>query len=974
LEQGGRIDRSRTLRFTFDGRDYAGHPGDTLASALLANDVGVVARSFKYHRPRGVLSAGVEEPNALVTLGEGGRLEPNVRATLVPLADRLSARSQNAWPSLAFDVGRLADAAHALLPPGFYHKTFKWPSWHAYEGAIRRSAGLGPAPTEADPDRYDVQNASCDVLVVGGGPAGLVAALAAAESGARVLLLEQDAELGGSLLAERGSATAELVAWVANAQARLVAMDGVRVLAHTTCSGLYDHGVATAVERMSEEYGGAGPVLRQRYWRMRAAQIVLATGAIEQPAVFPYNDLPGVMLAGSVRHYLNRCAVTCGRKVAVVTNDDTAYQTALDLADAGIEVVAVVDSRAAAEGTWPREVRKRGLRLYAESAIGRAHGGSRVRHLSVTSANGAKTWLDCDAVAMSSGWQPTLHLYCHAGGKLAFDERQQCFVPREGPAYVRVVGAAAGLWSGPRAIEQALATGLAAARASGHRATAAIELPRLADVQLAPTQDRRQIPSRRSDRCWIDFQHDVTARDVEIAVRENYVSVEHLKRYTTNGMSIDQGKTSNLNALAILARLTDRETAATGTTTFRPPYAPVTLATIAARRTGRLYRPIRDLPTHDLQIELGASFEEFGGWQRPASYPRAGESLEVSSAREVRAVRSGVGIFEGSPLGKILVRGPDAADFLDRIYANTMSTLAIGQARYGLMLNEKGVIIDDGVCARLGEREYWVSTTSGGATRIARWLDEWLQCEWPGLRIVATPITEHWATIAVAGPKARAVLSTLTTDIDLSASAFAHLQVRTGQLANHPCVMMRVSFTGELSYEINVPADSAGALWLTLLAAGGPHGITPFGIEALMTMRIEKGFLHVGSDTDGTTVPDDVGFGAAVARKRVDFIGRRSLTLPENQRTDRMQLVALRAVDPGRPLVAGAHLVDTGTAGYVTSACESPSLGESIGLGLLRRGRARYGERVRVFDNGAEWHAEVVAPGLYDSKGERLHA
>ncbi len=946
LATGGRIDRSHAIGFRFDGRQYSGFAGDTLAAALLANGVRVVGRSFKFHRPRGVLSAGVEEPNALVTIGEGSRMEPNVRATLLPLIDGLAARAQNAWPRLGFDVRRAADLLHRVLPPAFYHKTFKWPGWHWYEGAIRRSAGLGPAPTEADPDRYDAQNGACDVLVVGGGAAGLAAALEAAQTGARVWLLEQDRDFGGAVLSESLATAAERNTWIIATASRLEAMANVRLLLKTTCLGLYDHGVVMAVERLSHAVDGPVPILRERFWRIRAKRIVLATGAIEQPALFRNNDLPGVMLAGAVRQYLNRYAVACGRRVAIVTADDEAYRTALDLADAGVSIAAIVDSRAGSDGELPLRARQRGLVIHQAADVVGAEGRSEVRALTIIPAESTSLSIDCDLVAMSSGWQPALHLYCHAGGTLEYDEDRKCLLPKSGPATIQVIGAAAG---------------------------ATLAIPEFADVARGRTGARRRPDARTADRTWVDFQHDVTAGDIEIAVRENYVSVEHLKRYTTSGMSVDQGKTSNVNALTLLARLTQRSIAETGTTTFRPPFTPVTLGAIAGGRSGRFYRPTRELPTHELQVELAATIEEFGGWQRPVAYPRPGETVESAIDREVRIVRSAVGIFEASPLGKILVRGPDAAQFLDRMYANTMSTIATGQARYGLMLNEKGIIIDDGVCTRLRDDEFWVSTTSAGAARIASWFDEWLQCEWPALGVVSTPVTTEWATVTVAGPKARDVLASLATDIDVRAQDFGHLRARSGRFEGAACHIFRVSFSGELSYEINVPAGSATALWRKLLAAGAAHGIAPFGIEALMRMRIEKGYLHVGSDTDGTTVPDDVGFGPVVARKRSDFIGRRALAMPENVRPDRLQFVGLRALDEATPLVAGAHLVDEGSAGYVTSACRSPSVNSSIGLGLLRRGRARIGEKVRVSDNGIESAAEVVAPVHYDPEGARFH-
>jgi sarcosine oxidase subunit alpha len=998
LDRGGHIDRQRPLHFTFDDRALTGFEGDTVASALLGAGVSVVGRSMKFHRQRGILSAGIEEPNALLTLGTGARCEPSARATMKPLFDGLVARSQNCWPSLGWDIGRLPDVLHPLFPAGFYNKTFIWPSWHAFEPLIRRIAGLGVAPEHSDPDRYEWRNAHCDVLVVGGGAAGMLAAFLAGRSGARVILVESGAALGGGLNWQRNGFAASTNACeptdradggeaphVAKAARELAATPGVRVLLHTTAVGAYDHGVVTAVEDSSAQRGPSSARYRERWWRIRAKRVVLASGAFEQPLAFPFNDRPGIMLADAARHYLNRYAVPIGRRVAVATNNDSAYRVTLDLRATGITVPCLLDTRTNPPEDLVHEVRSAGVEVHAAARILGTRGDSRVTSLRFVSDAGERassaTHIECDALAMSGGWNPVAHLYCQAGGRLRFDAHHACLVPDGRLETIHPIGAAAGDFEMPAALQRTHATVAAVLESLGLRIRPDTLWPEpTSELTRTKTGALGYCERAHPERTWLDFQHDVTVSDVDLAVRENLVSVEHVKRYTTAGMAIDQGKTSNLNTLAVLAERTQRTIPEVGTTTFRPMFAPVTLGAIAGGRNGRFYRPKRLLPAHPQHEQLGAHFEDYGGWQRPACYPRAGESHLAAIHREVRAVRAGVGLFDASPLGKFLVRGPDALRFLDRMYANSIESLEAGSVRYGLMLNEQGIVIDDGVCARLASDEFWVNTTGAGAARSGAWFEEWLQGEWPDLHVVVINLTSGWATLNLAGPRAREVLAALPCDIDLGREAFPHMRVRVGTLCGVPCRILRVTFSGELSYEISVPANFGSALWEQLRTAGEPFGITPFGVEALLLMRTEKGYLHVGADTDGTTVPDDIGFGRTISRKPGDFVGRRSLTLPENMRKDRLQLVGLRCIGEPHAFIAGAHLLDSpaaklpqSTAGYLTSATFSPTLGTHVGLGLLRSGRARVGQIVHIFDSGKQSQAEVVNPSHYDPAGERLH-
>jgi sarcosine oxidase subunit alpha len=990
LSEGGQIDRSRRISFTFDGRAYHGHPGDTLASALLASGVRVCARSFKFHRPRGIFSCGMEEPNALVQLGEGARVLPSCRAPTIELHEGLDCRAQEGWPSLNFDVGRVLDFTARLWSAGFYNKTFIWPSWHTYEGLIRRLAGLGRAPRDRDPDRYAVVNHHCDTLVIGGGRSGICAALDAARAGARVVLVEQDFSLGGRVAWDEATIGDKKAAdWLSATAAELAGLTAAKVLTRTTAVASFDHNVFALLERLPV---ASHRLPRERLWIVRAERLVLATGTIEQPLIFDHNDRPGILLAGSARQYLKRYGVAAGSNVLIATNNDSAYQLAEELSKASVRVVAVTDSRRESEvpPSLRSELRRSGIRFFPRSIPVDTQGFSALKGVRVgrlaTDSRGVEAYqtFRCDALAVSGGFAPALQLFAQAGGKLHYDETSGSLRPSAAHPSIQIVGSAAGV------------------------------------VPIGP----RVSPVGNTRRQWVDLLHDVTVADLELALRENYTSVEHVKRYTTVGMAPDQGKTATAAALGVLGKLRGVSSTELGYTTFRPPVTPVTLGAIAGREIGEQFAPRRQLPMHDWHLTHGAVMQDFGAWQRAVAYVREGETREQAMLREARAVRTAAGLFDGSSLGKIEIRGPDALEFLDRFYINNLKTLKPGRVRYGLMLRETGILFDDGTVVALAPDHLLLTTTSGNAGRVYQWLEEWHQCEWPNLRVAITPVTEQWATVSLAGPRARRILSKFDCDIDLSNAAFRHLSMREGRLLGLPARIYRVSFTGELTYEINVPADSASRLWATLLADGAPEGLQPFGMDALTLMRLEKGFLHIGSDTDGTTVPDDVGWGKVAAAKAADFIGKRSLTLPEHMRSDRLQLAGLvmtsapwresderpatdlTRVDaawyggavraPGgtalkhpperqaaapdvRPFIIGSHLKlhdsTNATDGWITSAGVATTTGEPIALAMLRGGRERVGAEVTVFDAGKPIaRAKVMNPPFYDPPGDRMNA
>ena len=972
LDKGGHVDRSQPIHFRWNGRKLPAFAGDTIASALLANDVAIAGRGMKLHRPRGVFAVGPEEPNALVTLGRGAAAEPSARATMIPVRDGLDVRAQNAWPSVRFDLGRTLDRTAGLWHAAFYHKTFKWPSWDFWEWWIRRTAGIAQPPREPDPARYDAVNAHCDLLIVGAGPAGLLAAQVASRSGLTVILAEQDFECGGRLLATNTLINdAPVAVWFASLLGELAASRSVRLLTSTTCFGLYDHGMAGLLQRL--DLGNKPGPVRQRYWRVHAKQALVATGATEQPLVFVHNDLRGIMLAGAMRQYANRYGVAAGRLVVLATNNDSAYLAALDLVAAGAPVRLVVDCRAEAPADLAKWLRAQGVEVRVATGVVKALGRGRLARIVL---DGGET-LDCDALGVSGGWQPAVHLWSHARAPIAFDADRRGFLPQDSRPPLQAIGSLGGCTT----LEASFADAIDAVhRALAHAGRPDELMVARPIVQEAPLSAVAGVPPRvasESGRQWLDYLHDVTVADAEIALAEGYEHIEHLKRYTTCGMAADQGKTSGLNALLAVAEMTAKSPAEVGTTTFRPPYTPVTLGALAGRQLGPRYAPKRLLPAHAEHEALGAHWWEAGGWMRPACYPRKGESAAQAVQREAAGVRAGVGVFDASPLGKIEVTGPDAAKFLDRFYVNNVARLEDGRVRYGLMLNENGVVIDDGTVARLGREHFIVTTTSGGAARIAAWLEEWRQCEWPNLEVFVSPVTTQWATFAVAGPRARQLLARFRTDIAFDWRSMPHMSLREGKFAGVPARLYRVSFSGELGYEINVPARYGPALWTELLKAGTDFGVTPYGVDTVLLLRLEKGYLHVGVDTDGTTAPADVGWGAIAAKRKSDFIGKRSLARPDNQRADRLQLVGLTDAEAAL-LVPGAHLRLPGTTegsdGWVTSASHSPALGKTIALALLRGGRARVGEKLAVHDLDRSCDATIVSPTFLDPEGKRLHA
>jgi len=973
---GGQIDRDTTLSFRFDNRSYTAHPGDTLASALLANGVRMIGRSFKYHRPRGLLTAGSEEPNGIVELRTGNRKEPNTRATTIEMFDGLEAHSQNRWPSLKFDALAVNDLFSNFLSAGFYYKTFMWPAafWEKlYEPMIRRAAGLGSLSMEADPDEYDKGFRHCDLLIIGAGPAGLMAALTAGRAGADVILADEDFTPGGRLNSETFSVGDHSAAdWAAQAVAELSSLPNVRLMPRTTVIGAFDHGIYGAVERTGDHLASlpAGKP-RQILWRIYTQKTLLCAGATERPIAFENNDRPGIMMASALRTYANRFAVRASQRVAIFTNNDDGHRTAADLHTKGVKIAAVVDIREDAPTSHDYEV----LRGAQVSDTKGRHG---LTFVEVALPDGSSRMLECGALGVSGGWNPNVHLTCHQRGRPVWNEALAAFVPgHDLPVGLSVAGAANGVMSTHGALRSGAEGAAKALNLTG-------ALPDLPEAEDAPVAQKPFWYVQGSKRAWLDQQNDVTVKDVKLSYQEGFRSVEHLKRYTTLGMATDQGKTSNIGGLAIMAEVAGKSIPETGTTIFRPPYTPVPIATFAGRMKGQDFHPTRLTPSHYWARERGAVFVEVGNWLRAQWFPLPGEThWRESVDREVRQTRASVGVCDCTTLGKIDVQGTHAAEFLNRIYANGFAKLAVGKTRYGLMLREDGIAMDDGTAARLAEDHFVVTTTTANAVNVYRHMEFARQCLFPDMDVQLISTTEAWAQYAVAGPNSRKLLQKIVDpEFDITNEAFpfmacGNVTVCGGLRAR----LFRISFSGELAFEIAVPSRYGDALMRRLMREGEEFDVVPYGTEALGVMRIEKGHA-AGSELNGTTTARNLGMGKMVSKKK-DSIGsvlseREGLNEP-----DALMLVGVKPLESEGTITAGGHLMNADgpvdaahDQGYVTSAAYSPILNSHIGLGLLKNGAERLGEKMRLVSPLTDLtvEVEIVSAHFVDPEGERLRA
>ncbi len=996
LQSGGRIDRNQPMSFEFNGQLMVGYQGDTLASALLANGVDVVGRSFKYSRPRGIVTAGADEPNAVVQLGATEATQtPNVRATQQELFDGLVAGSTNGWPSVDNDfMGMVGKIGGSMMPPGFYYKTFMFPQslWETYETFIRKAAGLGRSSKESDVDVYDRMNQFCDVLVVGAGPAGLCAALAAARGGARVILADEQSEFGGSLLDGKETISGKPAdEWINKVVTELEKTEDVLLLPRSTVNGYHDQNFLTIHQRCSDHLSDRAPTNqpRHRMHRVRAKRVILATGAQERPLVFGNNDIPGCMTSTAVSTYINRYGVAPGENLVVMTTNDYGYQAAMDWHDAGRKVSCVVDTRETVTGYVVDAMHERGIRIMTGSAITEVHGSKRVKAVSIAPINedGSKVvgpaakW-NVDTVASSGGWSPAVHLSCHTGSRPVWNDDIIGFVP--GPTVQKqlTAGGINGCYELENVFKEGLGAGKQALKELGLEPTR-LMTPKVESHERNPAMALFLVPHRkpmsRAPKQFVDYQNDVTAGGIELACREGFQSIEHVKRYTALGFGTDQGKLGNINGMAIAAQVQNKTLPETGTTVFRPNYTPITFGAIAGRDCGELFDPKRYTAMQPWHVANGALFEDVGQWKRPWYFPKPGESMQAALNRECKATRESVGILDASTLGKIDIQGKDAREFLGRVYTNAWAKLPVGKCRYGLMCGEDGMIFDDGVTSCLGENHFLMTTTTGGAARVLEWLEIYHQTEWPELEVYFNSVTDHWSTMTISGPNSRKLLAELT-DADLSNDNFGFMDWKTANVAGVPARIFRISFTGELSYEINVQANYGLHVWEQLFAHGEKYNLTPYGTETMHILRAEKGFIIAGQDTDGAVHPHDLGMSWAVANsKPFSYIGKRGMAREDCVRPDRKQLVGLKTTDPNVVIPEGSQGVFDPKApipmpmvGHVTSSYWSENLGHSIAMGLVKGGLSKMGEKVYYPQaDGSVIEAEICSPVFLDPKGER---
>ena len=989
------IDETYKISFKFNGITYHGFKGDTLASALLVNGIHLVARSFKYHRPRGIMTAGSEEPNAIVQLhNNSSRTEPNVRATEVEIYEGLEASSQNCWPNVNFDIGAINNLLSPLLPAGFYYKTFMWPAsfWEKYEYFIRKSAGLGKSPTKPDPDIYEHRYIHCDVLVIGAGISGIMAAKTAAKSGLKTLLVDEKPNLGGSEIYQNSEYfkinNQTSGSWLDKEINEIKKIENLEIKTRTSVAAFHGYNFLLARENLTDHL----PIeqrknrTRHKLLKIRAKKVISATGSIERPLVFNNNDRPGIMLSSAIKKYTDLFGVACGERIVLLTNNDSAYETAISLIKKGIKVEAIIDNREQLDSKLVYEVEKSNVKIFKGFSIVDTSGYKRINKVSIMklsidgqSVVGPKTNLYCDCLGISGGWTPTVHLFTQSGGKLKFREDDQVFIPNTNTLDQISIGACNGdllldeiIKNVPKSLKKFLNV-------------KDFDYDNL-QVLSSNNKSKRNIwllPSNKvlgKTKPFVDYQNDATAKDIKLALREGFRSIEHVKRYTTTGMGTDQGKLGNMHALGIISETAGAKMGELGTTTFRPPYTPLTFGTIVGRNVGDYFDIFRRTPLHDWHANNKAEFENVGQWKRAWYYPKENENMYQAVQRESKAARESAGILDASTLGKIDIQGTDASEFLNRVYTNAWSKLAIGKCRYGLMLNEDGMVYDDGVTTRLSENHYIMTTTTGGAANVMGKLEDYLQTEWPELDVYLTSVTDHFATVSVCGPNSKKIVSSIIPDLDFSDENFPHMSFKEAKIGKINCRVMRISFTGEQSYEINIQANYGKSLWKKCMVAGNNFDITPYGTETMHLLRAEKGFIIVGQDTDGTMTPIDLQMDWIVSKKKYDFIGKRSLYRSDTIRDDRKQLVGLITENPADVLEEGAQIVaninksPVEMIGHVTSSYYSPNLKKSIALAVVKGGKSMMGQKLIIPMEKKTINVTVTDSVFLDKENKRLNA
>ena len=989
------IDQTSRISFKFDSKTLYGFKGDTLASALLANNIHLVGRSFKYHRPRGIMTCGSEEPNAIVQVGNDPSLtEPNVRATEMELYEGLEVSSQNCWPSLNIDIGAINNFFSHLMPSGFYYKTFMWPAnfWEKYEYFIRKSAGLGRSPTKPDQDIYDHRYLHCDVLIVGGGISGIIAAKIAAQNNLNTVILTDDNHLGGSTIFQENNFykinNSYSNEWLKKEIENINSFENLTIKKRTTLAAYHSYNYLLAREDLTDHLtlNEKKDKVRQRLWKIRAKKVVIATGAIERPLIFNNNDRPGVILSSSIKKYIDYYGVKCGQKISLFTNNDTAYETAISLSNNGVTVNSVIDIRDKSNSSIVKQAEKLGIKIHWKHTVVNTNGYKRINSIELmklsddgTDVVGNKLKEECDCLAISGGWTPRVHLFTQSGGKLKFRDKDNVFLPDKSTSEQISIGSCNGdfelddvIKNSNKSIKEFLNINSS-------------DYDNL-EINCSKEIDKKNIWLLPSDKplgktkAFLDFQNDSTAKDVKLALREGFKSIEHVKRYTTTGMATDQGKLSNMHALGIIAETTGVKMSELGTTTFRPPYTPLTFGTIVGRNVGEFFDITRKTPIHDWHVEHKAQFENVGQWKRAWYYPKGRETMHEAVQRESKAARDSAGILDASTLGKIDIQGSDASEFLNRVYTNAWSKLEIGKCRYGLMLNEDGMVYDDGVTTRLGENHYIMTTTTGGAANVLSKLEDYLQTEWPELDVYLTSVTDHYSTVSVCGPNSKKILSKIIPDLDLSDKEFPHMSFKDALIDNIKCRVMKISFTGEHSYEINIQSSYGKSVWKKCFEAGKEFNITPYGTETMHLLRAEKGFIIAGQDTDGTMTPVDLQMDWIISKKKYDFIGKRSLYRSDTIREDRKQLVGLLTDDPIEVLEEGAQIVaetkeqPIEMLGHVTSSYFSPNLNKSIALAVVKNGKKLKGQKMFVPMENKNIIVTITDTVFFDKENKRLNA